>query len=86
MVASKTTARAAELSMKRTNNTRLNPTRPYVEGVHKKKTDPEFKAWFVENKDQFAPWFVKGVIEGSNLCTAHAVWEWEKATGKAYDD
>ena len=72
--------------MKRTNNTRLNPTRPYVEGVHKKKTDPKFKAWFVENKDQFAPWFVKGVIEGSNLCTASAVWEWEKATGKAYDD
>ena len=51
--------------MKKTNDIRLNPTRPYVEGVHKKKTDPEFKAWFVENKDQFAPWFVKGVIEGS---------------------
>ena len=72
--------------MKKTNDIRLNPTRPYVEGVHKKKTDPEFKAWFVENKDQFAPWFVKGVIEGSKLCVANAVWEWEKATGKAYED
>lgn len=62
------------------NQNKLNPTRPYVEGVHKKKTDPKFKAWFEENKDQFAPWFVKGIKEGSNLCMAVAVNEWEKAT------
>ena len=62
------------------NHMRFNETRPYVEGVHKKKTDPEFLAWFEENKGEFADWFVKGVKEGSNLCTANAVWEWEKAT------
>ena len=72
--------------MKKTNDIRLNPTRPYVEGVDKKRKDPKFRVWFEENKGEFAPWFVKGVKEGSNLCLAQAVWEWEEATGKAYDD
>lgn len=62
------------------NQNKLNASRPYVEGVHKKKTDPEFLAWFEENKGEFADWFVKGIKEGSNLCMAVAVNEWEKAT------
>ena len=62
------------------NEYKLNPTRPYVEGVHKKKTDPEFISWFEENKGEFTDWFVEGIKEGSNLCMAVAVDAWEKAT------
>ena len=42
----------------------FNITRPFVEGVHTKRYNSEFLAWFEEHKGDYADWFVKRVQEG----------------------
>ena len=59
---------------------RFNVTRPFVEGVHKKRYDPNFLAWFEEHKGDYADWFCKKVKAGATHCMAVAVNEWEQAT------
>jgi len=59
---------------------RFNVTRPFVEGVHTKRYNPKFIAWFEEHKEDYADWFVKRVQAGDTHCMASAVHEWEQAT------
>ena len=67
--------------MKIKNWQRMNPTRPFVEGVHTKRYDPEFIKWFDEHQGDFAGWFVDRFKRGDTKCTAQAIGEWEKAGG-----
>ena len=62
------------------NHMRFNETRPYVEGVAFKRDDPDFIAWFEQNKGDYSEWFVKKVKARNTHCIAVAVNECEKAT------
>ena len=49
---------------------RFNITRPFVEGVHTKRYNSEFLAWFEEHKGDYADWFVKKEYRRET----HVVW------------